>query len=302
MQLSLCMTLSKIIKKGKDKENPDKQIKSVQKSPDSSAQKESHEYKISVELNIPLFDFAICSQENRNKICELFLLNFGTKAKIYIPVDISKTHNMNDIKRKINLFLGKLKLIYHNENNNEYNIIEYKEKNEYEKILHLKSMINFEQNLNKQNHIEINLNNEKDKNINDIEININRLGINIKFDILVNMLLCIKGLLPKNIENNENEDEFKEILGNNNKRESEIKLNLNLNETQFKVESIHNTAEKNIFIDINKFNYIFNSIKDRKLPLGNNEIKLDKLSVLLINNDEKINILKTKNDFILIMK
>lgn len=294
-------SLSKIIKKGKDKENPDKQIKSVQKSPDSSAQKESHEYKISVELNIPLFDFAICSQENRNKICELFLLNFGTKAKIYIPVDISKTHNMNDIKRKINLFLGKLKLIYHNENNNEYNIIEYKEKNEYEKILHLKSMINFEQNLNKQNHIEINLNNEKDKNINDIEININRLGINIKFDILVNMLLCIKGLLPKNIENNENEDEFKEILGNNNKRESEIKLNLNLNETQFKVESIHNTAEKNIFIDINKFNYIFNSIKDRKLPLGNNEIKLDKLSVLLINNDEKINILKTKNDFILII-
>ena len=294
----------KIVKGNNNNVNSSKQIKSEQK-PAPSAQKESHEYNISVELNIPLFDFAICSQENRNKICELFLLHFGTNANIYIPADIVKTHNMNDIKRKINIFLGKLKLIYHNENNNEFNIIEYKEKNEFDKIQPQKSIINFEPNLNKQNHIEINLNNEKDKNINDIEININRLGINIKLDTLVNLLLYIKDLLPKNRINNENENEnvneINEIEGNNKERQSEIKLSLNLNETQFKLESINNKVEKIIFVDINKFNYIFNSIKERKLPLGNNEIKLDKLSILLINNEENINILKTKNNFISII-
>ena len=295
--------LLKIVNRNKNKENPNKQLKSEEKNPAPSAQKESHEYKISVELNIPLFDFSICTEENRNKICELFLLRFGTKANIYIPADIGQTHNMNDIKRNINVFLGKLKLIYHNENNNEFNIIEYKEKNKFEKILHQKSMISFEQNLNKQNLIEINLNNEIDKNINDIEININRLGINIKLDILVNLLLYIKGLLPKNVINNENVNEPKEIEVNNKEgnkeRQSEIKLNLNLNETEFKLESI-NTGEKIILIYINKFNYIFNSIKDKKLPLGNNEINLDKLSIILINNEENINILETKNDFILI--
>ena len=289
----------KIVNISKNKEDSTNQIKSDEK-PGSSAQKESHEYNISVELNIPLFDFAICSQENRNKICELFLLHFGTKAKIYIPADISKTHNMSDIKRKINVFLGKLKLIYHNENNHEFNIIEYKEKNDFEKILKSKSIINFEPNLNKQNQIEMSLNNEKDKNINEIGININRLGINIKLDILVNLLLYIKGLLPKNIINNENINEIKEIESNNKERQSKIKLSLNLIETQFKLESINNKVEQIIVVDINKLNYIFNSIKERKLPLGNNEIKLDKLSILLINNEENISILKTNNDFILI--
>jgi hypothetical protein len=207
---------------------------------------------------------------------------------------------MNDIKRKINVSLGNLKLIYHNENNNEFNIIEYKEKNEFEKIKLQKSIVNFESNLNKQKQIEIYLNNEKDKNINDIEINVNRLGINIKLDILVNLLLYIKGLLPKNRINNDNVNvnEIKEIEGNNKERQSEIKLSLNLNETQFKLESINNKAEKAIIIYINKFNYIFNSIKERKLPLGNNEIKLDKISILLVNSEENLNILETKNDFL----
>ena len=71
---------------------------------------------------------------------------------------------------------------------------------------------------------------------------------------------------------------------------------MNFNEIKIKIETIYNSFEE-IYLNINKMNYIFASVKERKLPLGNNEIKMDKLYLILINNEEKNRIINTQNNF-----
>ena len=67
-------------------------------------------------------------------------------------------------------------------------------------------MINFEPNVNsKRKQIELNINNKNNRIINDININLNKFGLNIKLDIILCLINYIKGIIPNNIlENKEN--------------------------------------------------------------------------------------------------
>ena len=287
--------LSNIFCHNKQNNINEKEIKINKPKP--AKKKQNHEYSISIQINFPLIDFCLCSK-NRIKKCELALSPLEGKAKIFIPPDFK---NINDIQKNINIILGKLNFVCDDNNGEEYNIIEYKEKEDYDYEYNSigKSLINIEQNLDKKNQIEINLNNEKNKNINDIEININKLGINLKLNILIDLLLFIKDIMPKNNKNKNNSNIKNKEKIDDKKRKSEINFNLNFNEIQFKFESINNNMGE-IILFINKINYIFSSLEERKLPYGYNEIKLDKLYLLLINNDEINKILHTKKDFIII--
>ena len=263
--------------------------------PHPSQQKDSHEFNVYLEGNIPLMNFILCSDDkNRSKKCELILSPIKAKTKIFIPANFN---NSNDIQRKMNASLGKINLIYNIDENDEYNIIEYKGKEDLNFNFDEKSMISFETNVEtNRNQIEIKLNNEKNKDINDIRMDINMLGINLRLDILLNLLIYIKDIIPKNlldkkIKNNINKEDLKD-----NKRISEIKFNINFNEIGIKFESKYNNSEE-IYLNINKINYNFSSVKERKLPLGYNEIKMDKLYLIIINNEEKNKIINTQNNF-----
>ena len=259
--------------------------------PSSEKQKESHEYNINFEGNFPLIDFSICDDtKERNKKCELIISPLEGKTKIFIP---AKINSSNDIDKNIDIILGRLNLIFNSENNEEYNIIEYKGKETFNYNLDEKSMISFEPNLDTQtNLMEINLNNKTNKNINDINININKLGLNVKLDIITCLLNYLKENIPKNLLDNKNK-----MIVKDDKRESEIKCNFNMNDTQVKFESLYNNSEE-ILLNINKINYIFESIQDRKIPFGLNEIKLDKIYLILINKEEINKIIKTESNFI----
>ena len=268
------------------------------RAPKPKPKKKNQDNNLSIDINFPLIDLCLCSQ-NRIKKCELILSPLEGNAKIFIPADYK---NINDIHKNINIALGKLNLLYKDNNAEEYNIIEYKEKEKYDYNSVEKSMISFEPNLNNKNQIEINLNNEKNKNINDIVISVNKLGINLKLNILMNLLLYIKDIIPKNINKNNNNNNNKEIINNCKneiENENKIKFHLNLNEFQFKFDSINNNMGE-IYLNINKINYIFSSLEDAPLPFGYNEINLDKFYIILINNNEINKIIFTKNNFMLI--
>ena len=283
--------LSKILIENKDKDiQNNKEI--IYFKENASKKKESHEFNISFVGKIPLIDICLCS-EKRFKKCELVLSPLEVNTKIFIPANFQ---NVNDIQKNIKMALGKLNLSYNDDNNEEYYIVEYKGKEDYGYDFVEKNMISFEPNLYKINQIEINLNNEKNKDVNEIEMNINKIGVNLKLNILNKILLYIKDILPKNKLKQDEKNKNKEIVLDN-KKESEIKLNLNFNEIQFKFESINNNMGE-INININKINYCFNSMKDKNLPCGIFEAKLDQLLIVLNNSDEINKILNTKKDFI----
>ena len=266
--------------------------------PSSSNQKESHEYNFNFEGNLPLVDFLICADtEERNKKCELIISPLEIKTKIFIP---AKLKDNNDIEKNIDVIIDNINLVFNNDNNEEYNIIEYNGKEgcicDYD--FDQKSLINFEPNVNsKRKQIELNLNNKNNKFINDININLNKFGLNTKLDIILCLLKYIKDIIPNNIlENKENKNKD---IEKGNKRESEIHLNLNLTDIQVKFESMKNKLEE-IYLNINEINYIFRTVEDRKIPFGYNEIKLDKIYLTLINNEEINKILNTQSHFITI--
>ena len=268
--------------------------KEIHYQPDATQQKESHEYNISLELNIPLIDLCLCSP-HRDIKSELFFSPLKGNTKIYIP---AKYDSPNDISRNINFSLEKFKVIFNDDNNGEYNIIEYKDKKDYEYYFFEKSRISFDRNINKKNQIEISLNNAKNKNINDIEMNMNNLGINLKIDIIINLLMFIKDIIPQNILRKEKKMNKNNKIVENKKRQYEINFNINFNDIQIKLESLNNTGEISLYI--NQINYKFISIEERELPLGYNEIQMDKLYLIAINNDEINKILNTSKNFLCI--
>ena len=262
--------------------------------PSSSSQKESHEFNVNLEANLPLICLCLCT-EKRYKKCELIIAPLGGQAKFHIP---TKYKNSNDIKKSVKIYLGRINLNYIDDNNNQFIIIKYKEKEDYI-FNEEKSMISLEHNLlSQKNQIEISLSNEKNKTINAIIMNINKLGISLKLDIISQFLFFIKEIMPKSIFEN------KKILKNNKniikKRKSEIKFNLNFNEIELKFESLINNNFEEIYFNINKLNYVFTSRPKRKLPFGINEIKLDKLFLIIIYNKEINKIINIPNNCLII--
>ena len=281
----------------KDKNIKNKDFKYFK--PSSSEEKEKHEYNFNLEGNLPLIDLCLCT-DKRNKKCELILAQLGGKAKFHIPAKYNKS---NEIKKNFQFFLGKINLNYIDDNNDAFIIIEYKEKEDYN-FNEGKSIISLGHSLlSQKNQIEISLNNEKNKNVNAIGMNINKLGITLKLDILTQILFYIKEIIPKsllenknNLKNNKNK---KNIVK---KRKSEIKFNLNFNEIELKFDSLINNNFEEIYFNINKLNYTFISRPKRKLPYGISEIKMDKFILIIINNEEINKIMTAPNINFLTMK
>ena len=142
-----------------NKQNNIKEKEIQQYKPIVPIPKKKQDYNLLIDINFPLIDLCLCSK-NRIKKCELTLSPLEGNAKIFIPTDYT---NINDIYKNINISLGKLNLLYNDDNDVVYNIIEYKEKEKYDYNSIEKSMISFETNFENKNLIEINLNNEKIK-------------------------------------------------------------------------------------------------------------------------------------------
>ena len=257
--------------------------KNEQKKEGGGAKKRTKNFNITIKTKLPFLAVSL-SSENDKKICGLILENLETVGNINIVKDSV------DIEKSIKILLGKINLIYYDKNDFEYKIIEYKEHNEG------KSAINFNnKNIAINNIIEINYNDNKDTKYNEIYTNINNLNINIKADILMNLILGLKDILPK--KKSENENGTKNQKSEIKKRKKEIKLNINLNEFNIIVQNIYSKGGV-IKINIKKINNIFTSVENRKLSMGQVEFNLDELSMRLIDNDEINQIIKTEKDFI----
>ena len=240
--------------------------------------KRSHEVHFTIKIKLPLFSFSL-KDNSKNKKFEIILSDLENILNFYVPEE-----KVKDIKKNIKLNLGRINIIAYQCNGIEYNILEFKENmnNNFKE----NNLINFEQKINNtKNQLELILNNENDDNIDDITINLNKFGINLRIDIFHQLLLIIKEISSLKRKEEEEMVDEKEHLKN---------LRINFSQFELKLDSIDNENEF-ICFNINKF--IFNS-----LPEEVQEIKIDKFSISFVENEEISNIFQNpnKNDFIII--
>ena len=228
-----------------------------------------------------LFNFSL-SDDKRIKKLEIIFSVFETNATIFIPKEQG-----NDIEKNLKLSLERINIISNQENGDEYNILEYKENMNvnFEK----KNMINFGQKSDTKNQLEIFLSNEDYKNKNDIKINLNKLSFNLRQDIIYNLFLLFKNCFPKNNKiSNKNEEEQELIQKNEkSKNKNEDKLRIYFNQTEI---NFHSTNYEIGVISLALNKLIINLISEEY-----KEVKLDKLFLSLIKNEEKRNLLHANN-------
>ena len=241
--------------------------------------KKSHEITFILQAKLPILDISLYNDsKNKNKKFELILSNIESNSKFYIPEEKGKTPQKN-----MKLNIGRINIISEQNNGEEYNILEYKE-NMYINF-EPKSIINFGSNSSLKNQVELTLNNENELYKNDILINMNKFGFNIRLDIIFNLILLFKECIPQN-----NKEEEQIPIASENKEENIDKngIRINFNNIEIILESLNND-NGNICIDLNKI--VLNSI-----PKESNEIKLDQFLISLNNCKDFNNIIQTKEE------
>ena len=250
----------------------------------------SNEITFILGCKLSLFDFAlIADDKNKNKNFELLFSDLNISSKIFKPKEKEKK-----IIKNIKLIIRRINIISSQINREEYNILEYKENMNIN--LDKKKLVNFSQNLDMKNQLELIINNEKDQNVDDIIFNLNKLGINLRIDIIYNLILLINEYIQRNNQFEKqisNDDE----INNNIKKEEEEKepkIRINFNKIEVKLDSLNN---ENCFICFN-----LNKINVNSLPTKDKEIKIETFLVSIINNEEISNIILTKKetDFLII--
>ena len=249
----------------------------------------SNEITFILGCKLSLFDFALIDDDkNKTKNFELLFSDLDISSKIFKPKEKEKK-----LIKNIKLYLKRINVISSQINGEEYNILEYKENMNIN--LNKKKLVNFNQNLDMKNQLELFINNDNEQNIDDIIINLNKLGINLRIDIINNIILFINEYIQKNIQLEKLISNNAEINNNiNNKKEEEQKLRINMNIIEVKLDSL-NDENRFVCFNLNKININF-------IPTEDKEIKIEKFLISLMNNEEISNILLTKNetDFLII--
>ena len=249
----------------------------------------SNEITFILGCKLSLFDFALIDDDkNKTKNFELLFSDLDISSKIFKPKEKEKK-----LLKNIKINLKRINIILSQINGEEYNILEYKENMNIN--LDKKKLVNFNQNSDLKNQLELTISNENEQNIDDIIINFNKLGINLRIDIINNLILLINEYIHKNIQLEKLIANNNEINNNNiDKKEEDPKLRINLNKIEVKLDSLN---DENRFICFN-----LNKININSTPTEDKEIKIEKFLISLMNNEEISNILLTKNetDFLII--
>ena len=235
--------------------------------------KKFHEITFILQGKLNLLDISFLDAKKSKKL-EIIFSHFETNSNIFVPKEKGK-----NIEKNLKLSLERMNILFNQDNGEEYNILEYKENisNNLEK----KNIINFGQKLATKYLLEISLSNLDQEDKNDIYININKLSINLRQDIIYNLIILLKESSPKDFS--KNDDKMSK-----DQAENKEKIRIYLNQFEFNIHCINNDNEIISFY-INQFT--FNSISEEY-----KEMQLNQFFISLINDGEIRHLLRANSD------
>ena len=121
-----------------------------------------------------------------------------------------------------------------------------------------KNIINFGQKLATKYLLEISLSNLEQEDKNDIYININKLSINLRQDIIYNLIILLKESSPKDFS--KNDDKMSK-----DQAENKEKIRIYLNQFEFNIYCINNDNEIISFY-INPLSSFWEGVSKNTLP------------------------------------
>ena len=244
-------------------------------------------FSLSLNIIIPKLSLSFCLN-HKSKIEEMIIESSNIKLK---NIFYENTFN-NELNNELSygIFLGKLNFTFFYSEEKFINILS--------KRTDLKENITSNENRIKEE--KENINQEKNKNINQVEIisnpngfkiNINKNDINIRIDAFIMIYYYFKGAIP-----------IDEIIDNFGQADLGIKDNksffqveITFNDSQFKLCTSFN-GDENLFLDINKFFIIYTSNKG--LPYGSYMFTVNRISSKINSKNYFRDIFFTNNDFL----
>ena len=268
----------------KKKDNKNKIITKSSMRDNSMVNKKK--FSLTVNLNISKFNVCLCLNDY-TKVSEFSIESSKIKVKYILNENAFDKQITSELS--YSLLLGILNFKYFSDINNEYTILTKRKNNHLEEKEKENKNIIKEKDDNKNNQIEIISDN------NGYTVNINENEVNVRFDSLLLIYYYFKGAIP--IDEMIDNLEQAELNMNNNKKNKIFRIQLNFTNSQFQLcTSVENN--ENLYLDINKFIFIYNCCSEGILPYGSYVMTLGKISANIISNNYFRELFFTTDDFL----
>ena len=273
----------------------------TKKKSEKNSDKINHNFKFLVFIESPKINICFCLNDYKKKI-DLSLETIQFKLTL---ID----YNNKDINNEINhkTLIGKIIVNYFDDYNNEIRILNYKtEHKKNENYMTITNIISTENPLNTNNQVEIISQNH------DTIINLNQNEIIIRIDSILLIYYFFVNAIPysckndNNITNTARLGQYKksEIKNKLNQNQNIMKITININESNFQIQTSFN-AKENVILEINEFKISYypateNLNSPNENSTKNLKVKLGFLSASITTENNTRKFFYTKNEFLLI--